>query len=146
MALAHAMWIHGHSMQIENPERLASVWRAGMYIRVEGKPGNATWFHFAIPTPVIVNDHRLRALRVILQFRTSSADASVRDIHVYDGETKIAQFNNVNLSGNVGYRAFDIPGNPEVKLGIGISIGVGFGVEMMSHQMEFISAGCDFIA
>jgi hypothetical protein len=136
MALAHAMWIHGHSMQIENPERLASVWRAGMYIRVEGKPGNATWFHFAIPTPVIVNDHRLRALRVILQFRTSSADASVRDIHVY----------NVNLSGNVGYRAFDIPGNPEVKLGIGISIGVGFGVEMMSHQMEFISAGCDFIA
>ncbi len=66
MALAHAMWVHGHNMQIEHPDRLQSVWRAGMYIRVEGKPGLSNWFHFAIPTPVIVNGNRLRADSVMV--------------------------------------------------------------------------------
>lgn len=145
-ALAHASWIHGHSMQIEDPAAIQSVWRAGFYIRIEGKSGLHNWFHFAIPTPVIVNDHRLRVGSVMLVFRTMSADAIVRDVHVYDGDVKIAEHNGVNLTGNIGWRRFDVPTHPEVKMGIGISVGVGFGVESMSHRMEFISAGCDFIA
>jgi hypothetical protein len=32
-----------------------------------------------------------------------------------------------------------------VLWGLGISIGASFGVEMMDHHMEFISAGCDFV-
>ena len=90
MALAHAVWIHGHSMQIEHPDRVDSVRRAGFYIRIDGKPGRDNWFHFAIPTPVIVNDYRLRAGSVLIRFRTGSVDASVRAVHVYDGERPIA--------------------------------------------------------
>ena len=124
---------------------IASVVRKGGYIQVEGKSGTSNWFHFAIPTSVIVDDRRLRVGSVMLVFRTASADAFVQHIHVYDGDVKIAVHNDVNLSGNIGWKRFDVPNHPPVKLGIGISIGVGFGVEMMDHHMEFIAAGCDFL-
>ena len=143
--IAHAMWIHGHSMQIEYPERLASQWRAGFSITVEGKPSSTNWFHFAIPTPVIVNDVRLRADSVILRFKTASVDAWVRDVHVYDGETRIAVHDKVNLSRDHLFERFYIPDRPEVQWGIGISIGVACGVESMDHHMEFFAAGCDFM-
>ena len=146
MALAHAMWVHGHNMQIEYSDRLESVWRAGMYIRVEGKPGLSNWFHFAIPTPVIVNGNRLRADSVMVRFRTGSADAFVTAIHIYDGEKKIAAHDNLRLAPNDWeWPRFDVPRNPKIRWGVGISIGVGFGVETMSHRMEFSSAGCDFL-
>jgi len=143
--IAHAMWIHGHSMQIEYPDRLASQWRAGFSITVEGKPGSTNWFHFAIPTPVIVDDVRLRADSVMLRFKTGSVDAWVRDVHVYDGEKLIAAHDKVNLSKDHLFERFLIPDRPEALWGIGISIGVACGVEMMDHHLEFIAAGCDFM-
>jgi hypothetical protein len=142
--IVYASWIHGHSMQIEYPDRIADLWRAGFYARLEGKPGTENWFHFAIPTPVIIDDARLRIDAAMLRFATGSVDAFVRDVHVYDGEARIAAFNDVYLSENNGFAKFALPERPEVRWGIGISIGVGFGVEMMDHTMNFISAGCDF--
>jgi hypothetical protein len=143
--LAHAMWIHGTSMQIEYPDRVAAVRRAGSGIVVEGKPSTRNWFHFAIPTPVIVDDHRLRVGSVLLVCKTRSADAFIRDIHVFDGGHRIVEHNDVGLSGDLGMVRYDVPEHPLVRTGIGISIGVGFGVEMVSHQMVFVSAGCDFL-
>jgi hypothetical protein len=143
--IAHAMWIHGHSMQIEYPDRLASQWRAGFSITVEGKPGSSNWFHFAIPTPLIVNDVRLRADSIMLSFRTSSVDAIVRDVHVYDGSTVIAAHNNIKLTKENLFVRLMIPDRPEIWVALGVSIGVSFGVEMMDHHMEFIAAGCDFM-
>jgi len=135
VAISYASWIHGHSMQIEYPERLVSQRRAGFSINVEGKSGTTNWFHFAIPTPVIINDVRMRASSVMLRFKTGSVDAFVRDVHVYDGEKLIAAHNGVNLSKDHLFEPFVIPDTPQVLWGLGISIGVGFGVEMMSHHM-----------
>ncbi len=143
--IAHAMWIHGNSMHTEYPDRVASERRTGFSINIEGKPGSTNWFHFAIPTPVIVNDVRLRADSVMLRFKTYSVDAWIRDVHVYDGETLIAAHNGVNLSKDHLFERFMIPDRPEVLWGIGISIGVSCGVEMMDHHMEFFAAGCDFM-
>jgi hypothetical protein len=142
--IAYASWIHGHSMRVEFPEQLVEQRPMGFYMRVEGKPGTVNWFHFAIPTPVIINDVRLRADAVFLCFQTGSADAIVRDVHVYDGIGKIAEHTDVNLTRENWYHRFEIPTRPEVWQGIGISIGVTFGVEAMNHWMEFVSAGCDF--
>jgi hypothetical protein len=72
--LAQAMWIHGHSMQIEVPDSLARTWKAGFYIEIEGKPNSDNWFHFAIPSKVIVNDQRLRVGSVMLLCETLSTD------------------------------------------------------------------------
>jgi hypothetical protein len=86
----------------------------------------------------------MRADAIMLRFNTSSIDAFVRDVHVYDGEKLIAAHNNINLSKENLFTRLVVPDRPEVLWGLGISIGVGFGVEMMDHHMEFIAAGCDF--
>lgn len=144
-ALAEAMWTHGHSLQIEQLGNIARTWKAGFYIEVEGNPNTDNWFHFAIPTTVIVDDRRLRIGSVMLLFETLSANALVRDVHIFDGPERIAAHAGVNLSGNVGFRRFDVPTHPAVRWGVGISIGVHFGNSAGERVMRFKSAGCDFI-
>lgn len=143
--LAQAMWLHGHSMEIEVPDALVRVWRAGFYIEVEGKPNTDNWFHFAIPTKVIVNDRRLRIGSVMLLFETLSNDAIVRDVHIFDGDTRIVAHNGVNHTGNAGFVRFDALGHPPVRWGVGISIGVHFGNGPGARMMRFKAAGCDLI-
>jgi len=143
--ISYASWIHGHSMQIEYPDRIAHQRRTGMSFDIEGQPGTDNWFHFAIPTPVIINDIRLQADAVMLCFKTGSIDAFLRDVHVYDGVTRIAEFNDVNLSKDQPFARLVLPGAPLMWQALGISLGVGFGVEMMDHTMEFYAAGCDFV-
>lgn len=145
VAISYASWIHGHSMQIEYPERLVSQWRAGFSINVEGKSGTTNWFHFAIPTPVIINDVRLKVDSVMLRFTTGSIDAFVQNVHVYDGEILLAAHNNLSFSLSNALARFGVSNKPAVQFGLGISIGVGFGVEAMDHHMDFIAAGCDFV-
>lgn len=142
--LAQAMWVHGTSLQIESPDKIARTLRAGFYTEVEGKANTENWFHFAIPSKVIVNDKRLRVGSVMLLCETLSADAMIRDVHIYDGSDKIAEHSGVNLSGNIDFYRFDVPGTPFVKWGVGISIGVRFGTTS-SRVMRFKSAGCDFV-
>lgn len=145
MAISHAMWTHGTSMNFQFPDRLTKMLRAGWGVDLEGAPGSTNWFHFAIPTPVIVSGDRLRLGSVLVDFETGSIDAFVEHVHIWDGRHRISEHNNVNLSERVGMRRFDVPDDPPVREGIGISIGVGFGVEPMSHQMKFFSAGADFL-
>lgn len=142
--IAHASWIHGHSVHVEYPSRIVSERRAGFYIEIEGKFGSQNWFHFDVPTPVIVNDNRLKVGSVMLRFKTQ--DAYVRHVHVYDGEKRIAEHNNVSHRDNtLLFQRFDVPGHPPVQWGLGISIGVSFGDQPRPHLIQFISAGCDFI-
>jgi len=143
--ISYASWIHGHSMEIEYPDRMASAIRRGYAYQVEGKPGTTNWFHFAIPTPVIINDVRLQIASVMLRMTTGSIDSFVRDVHIYDGEKRIAVHNEVYLVEENGLARFEVPETPYLLWGLGISLGVGFGVEMMSHTMDFISAGGDFV-
>jgi len=150
LKLAHAMWVHGHSMQIENPERLDLQKRMGFYMQVRGKPFTSNWFHFAIPTPVIVDGKRLIVGSVMIRFRTGPG-ASVYAVHIYDGETKIAAHDGLNLSPQGGFvwPRFDVPAHPDIKWGLGISIGVKFGdgANLPPNKLlvEISSAGCDFM-
>jgi len=143
--IAHAMWVHGTSIQIELPEQIESVRRLGFYTRIVGKPNTTNWFHFAIPTPVIVDNDRKQVGPIILRFRTLSANAVVRDVHIYDGEARIAAHNGVNLSGDHFFERFGVAHCPDVLWGLGISIGVTFGGGTANQRsMDFIAAGCDF--
>jgi hypothetical protein len=143
--ITHAMWVHGTSIQVEYPDRIASLRRLGFYTRIVGEPNTRNWFHFAIPTPVIVDGDRKQVGPVILRFRTNSTEAVVRDVHVYDGYTKIAAHNGVNLSGDNWFARFGIAHGPQVRWGLGISLGVEFGTGSATERsMDFASAGCDF--
>lgn len=143
--ISYASWIHGHSMEIEYPDRMVRAIRRGYAYEVEGRPGTTNWFHFAIPTPVIIDDVRLQIGSVMLRFTTGSIDSFVRDVHIYDGERRIAVHDGVYLAEDNGFVRFDVLDAPYVLWGLGISLGVGFGVEMMAHTMSFISAGGDFV-
>ena len=152
MPLAYAMWIHGHSMTVEYADRIATLERQGNYIQVTGRAFSSNWFHFAIPTPVIVNDKRLQLGSILLRFRTGGA-TSLKAIHVWDGETRILVNDSVDPATNEDFQMsrFAVPGNPEVRWGVGISLNAEFGdPENLKTQrplmFEVSSAGCDFLA
>jgi hypothetical protein len=137
----HAMWTHGCGIQIETPSRFASVTRYGFYTALVGKANTSSWVHFQIPTPLIVDNVRLKANSVLLSFKTSAADAQVKAVHVYDGATKIASFERLAYSGNVGMIRFTLSNAPLIYEGLNISILTSFGSKA---EIDFISAGCDF--
>ena len=143
--IAAASWIHGTSVTIEQPDALESVTRFGFFTRLVGKPNTTNWFHFAIPTPVIVNGDRKVVGPCMLRFQTGSANAVVRDVHIYDGEVRIAVHDGINLSGDHFFERFGVAHSPPVLWGVGISIGVTFGGGSANDRsMDFIAAGCDF--
>jgi len=141
------MWAHGHGMAVEVPGNLVSEWRAGVFIRGVGKRGTTNWFHFAIPTTVIVNDNRLRIDSAMLRFRSGSNLADVTNLHIFDGETRIFAADNLNLSpAALGFERFVVPNKPEVRWGVGVTVGVRFtGANDAQNTMEFASAGVDFL-
>lgn len=145
--LEKAMWAHGHSMIIERPQDLVSTWRAGFFIRVVGRRGSTNWFHFPIPTPVIVNDNRLRIDSAMLRFRSLSTSAEVTNVHVFDGENRIFARDGMLFSPTgFGLERFELRNKPEVHWGVGVTVGVRFnGANDNQNTMEFAAAGVDFL-
>lgn len=146
MALAQAMWAHGHGMQIEFPQNIKSEWRAGFFIRVIGKPGTTNWFHFAIPTTVIVNNNRLAIDSGMVRFRSNSTNAAITNVHIFDGENRIAAHDGLNLAPTAwGMHRFAAPTRPDVLWGVGLTLGVAFrGATDAENTMEISAAGIDF--
>jgi hypothetical protein len=140
--LSAAMWTHGTSVQTWLGNGIGMT-RYGYYTRVDyGKSGAATWFHFAIPTPVGLSNVRQKIDKVMLQFETYGA--TVTNVHIYDGQNLLKEHNNLKLSGNWDFAEFDVPGKPEVFRGIGISVAVALG-NGSPRYILFKAAGADFL-
>ena len=78
-------------------------------------------------------------------FQTGGASTMVRDVHIYDGEVRVAAHDSVNLSGSQPFTRFGVAHAPEVLWGVGISIGVSYGTGTAAQRtIDLISAGCDF--
>jgi hypothetical protein len=99
----------------------------------------------AIPDSVSWNLYfrRYRLNKIFLCFRTASADTRVIAVHVHDGSTRLAAFENLNLYGEQDMREFLIPGCPAVHKGICISLAVEFGGSGQ-RWIELESVGADF--
>ena len=67
-SIFHAMWVHGTSLTIENPEALEMSTPLGHGMEIVGKKGQTSWIHFAIPTPVIVRGFRLMVGSMMVDF------------------------------------------------------------------------------
>lgn len=144
--IGHAMWTHGTSLLVEVDANVESIRRYGFFTRVIGKPNTTNWYHFAIPTAVIVSGRRLSFARAMLRFVTGGTSAVVRDVHVFDGSARIIAHQSVNLSGSQAFTVFGVPHKPPVYWGAGISIGVQTGTGTATERrMDFISAGIDFL-
>lgn len=139
-------WVHGTSMQVEYPNRVTSVRPTGPFVRIEGSKGQNTWVHFPIPTPAVMDGVKSSVGAALISFRTRS-HAKVHEIIVYDGEERIAEHMDLNMEGDHLDSRFDVPGAPEVKQGINITVGVQFSSDapdVRSMQIEIIGAGIEF--
>lgn len=142
----HAMWVHGTDVHVELDANVESITRFGFFTRIVGKPNTTNWYHFAVPTPVIVNGNRLAFARAMLRFVTGGTNAVVRDVHIYDGSARIAVHQAVNLSGSQPFAVFGLAHKPDVFWGAGISIGVTTGAgSVAERRIDLISAGIDFL-
>jgi hypothetical protein len=148
----HASWVHGNALTVENPENLNRVGHFGWGADMSVKPGKASWFHVALPTPVIVSDVRSNLIRVFLMFQ--SEQGSIRSVHVYDGSFKIQEFNGLMNEGEHrlgldGMNTFNLARPHSVAFGIGVSFffiaSIGFDSAIPPSRLILASAGGDYI-
>jgi hypothetical protein len=113
-----------------------------------------TWFHFAIPTPVLVPEGRAWLQRVFVLW---TCDESVQPVavHVFDGVRPVDRGvfavtpNARGASGQHGFASdlivgvthFELPSPHEMWWGVGISMAVRFAQE---GEITFHAAGADF--
>ena len=142
MALAQTIWVHGHSIQVEYPER-GTIQYKGFSAKYKGNTAQPNWLHFAIATPLGIND-KLRVGSVSLRLR-GGGQAFVEAIHVYDGEIKIAGEDDMHLRPTQWeVKKVDIHPVKEIQWGLGISVLVNFGPD--ARWIEFSAAGADFLS
>jgi hypothetical protein len=142
MAL-QASWTNGVDVALETNSW--SALRQGFGTIVRPSPGNTSgWVHFAIPTPVILSNVRVKAGQALVRF-TTGPQGSIGAFHVYDGEKNIAQQNGLNLTGTLQFATQQL-GRPEVLWGTGISLLVNFNGTGPGAWVQLIAAGIDFFA
>jgi hypothetical protein len=151
MAL-HASWVHGNAVQVERPENFVSVGHYGWGGDAALKPGQGSWFHIPIPTPVITGDLRTTVQRLFVLYLAENCE--VRNVHVYDGSAKVQELNNLHLTGEHrtgldGANTFDLAAPHTVLFGMGITFFVqaSIGVDTaITTRFITATAGADFHA
>ena len=147
----NASWVHGTALAVETPANLDHVGYFGWGADMAVKPGKSSWFHIPLPTPVITNDVRTHLHKVFLLFLTASG--SIRNVHVYDGSSKIQEFNDLHLQGEhrLGLDAanqFNLSQPHAVVWGIGVSFffvaDIGFDSSIPPPRLILGSAGGDY--
>jgi len=141
MAISQAMWCHGHSIQPENPA--LSVGRVGWAGQIK-HPGSQGWYHLAVPTSVIITDIRQRIAAAMIQFSAGS-QGHIGNVHVYDGPNRIANEDNLNLSGLDQFHRLAFPNPPAIVWGIGISIFAALGADPANAWIEIHAGGADLV-
>jgi hypothetical protein len=149
--LKSAVWVHGNIVQVQDPERLTFQRRYDFAAKFIGNNRHENWFHFPMPTPVIIDDVRPKLAKVFV-FYNARSSVTINELRVLDGHRRVKAFENLNWSGDHGFsvqpensRTIDPP--ETILFGLGISIKVSFGgdVEAESRsQIDFTAAGADF--
>ncbi len=146
-----AMWMHGTALAVESPEHLASNGRFGWGGDLQVQPGQSTWMHIQVPTPVLVGGVQARLLRAFFLFETFGGRFD--ELHVFDGGSKVHEFKGLNLSGK--HRAgvdsanrFDLATPHTVFFGVGLSAhftaSIGIDSPIPPTRVIVSAAGGDF--
>jgi hypothetical protein len=137
--------VHGHSGDIQYMDRVASTdaQKYGWGLDFTQNSGMGNWIHYSIPT---IPGTKTRYLLVYYQtgITGETADSIITNFHVWDGPTKIYENNSVSLTGGPAYAIIDMGEDKTIQWGLGLSIGVGAGVEMMSHRMQIFAVWAEW--
>jgi hypothetical protein len=162
MALT-AIWVHGNAVraQLIGGSGLTSP---GPNEQVEGVPwtdlagfprgwgttyrcrnNNSNWFHFSIPTPAVLNDHRYSVKRVFV-FYNAEGSARLTQIDAWDGAKCIQSFPVAGSGGDFTHIIVDNVNawflDSKMQWGLGISANFSFGET--ASNVTFAAAGADF--
>ena len=153
-----AMWVHGNSVrpQKTDPTNLKDFggvkWSALLGIPMgngctfRGLDNTSNWFHFSIPTPVIVDGSRAKLDKFFVLFKADNG-VTLSAVNVWDGAKRIFTKDHLAIGGshendlqdNITKWSLDAPKN--VLFGIEIAVLVSFADE---GNITFVSAGADF--
>jgi len=151
MSKKYAMWVHGHAVQPE---------KEGYHISKQFAGGGATfrtygaqYFHFAIPTPVLVANARVKLEKVFVFYKTTGT-AKIRLIDVMEVGWRSQRVHEGYLSGDHSrsidsHNSWSVSPPHEMRFGLGITIRVEFGDADSANPGEvpsihFTAAGADF--
>ena len=164
MAGFTASWMHGNAVVMEQrgaeSNNAQSFDHFGWGTQIQMRPGFDAWFHIPIPAPVILDNQRMKLIRVFLGFEQIAGhrnSGSIADVHLWDGRNRVAMqsaggFKSSGVPVMDGFRTFELRQPKEWFFGVGLSFllrGHGF---MDGHFIEnrdgpwivIGSAGADF--
>ena len=127
MTLVTAIWTHGNAVVAEHPEHLLALDYRGWGPEFQVERGTTSWFHVAIPTPLILANQRAQLVRIFLCFNTPERDGHISEVHVYDGADRVQVFENLFLVGDCrtslmsGLNTFPLPSPRLLYRGLGLS-------------------------
>ena len=128
-----AMWMHGTALAVESPEHLASNGRFGWGGDLQVQPGQSTWMHIQVPTPVLVGGVQARLLRASFLFETFGGRFD--ELHVFDAGVDSAN-------------RFDLATPHTVFFGVGLSAhftaSIGIDSPIPPTRVIVSAAGGDF--
>ncbi len=146
----YEFWIHGVNIQIEYPDRIVGMTgdglteprRSGWGTLVYQKENTTNWFHFAIPTPVMINDQEatLSFIRVRAEI---NENARIDMIH-FRHDNRIILSQKVNITNCSMDETFQSPGTI-IRRGLALCIHISFLPGDTRGMVIFKSAGGAFL-
>jgi len=84
-------WTHGVSVAVETMDDVTEIVRAGGGTTVFQKAGTRNWYHFAVPTPTLVDDEEKISLKIMAFHGATTNNAVVEVMHAWMGGTKLGE-------------------------------------------------------
>lgn len=142
---------HGTSVQVEYPQRVKYIRRAGHYTQVRQAADTWNWFHFAIPTSTVHDNDTMVHWDVYLKAWVNE-NARIANVHVWDGDRRVQNFGGPKEPKGTPPLPFvnqtvdwygDIP-NQKVKHGLVVCVRVEFLTGTPVGEVRFMGAGGAF--
>lgn len=127
---------HGHSGKIEYLERVLSdppYYRA-WGLEFSQSPSGPNWIHYSPQVPLL---SKVQYIAVV--FRTGSAQTSITNIDIFDGESRIHREAGLDLNGDKQLYVLDMGEQKTIGAALGISIEVRTGVDAASSKVVIYS-------
>ena len=127
----HEFWIHGVNVLIEYPDRIVGMTgderaeprRSGWGTLVHQKENTTNWFHFAIPTPVIIKNQEI-ILRFVRLRAEINENARIDKVH-FRHDNRIIFSEKVNITNCSVDETFQIAGTT-IRRGLALCLHISF--------------------
>jgi len=146
----YEFWTHGVNVHIEYPDRIVGMTgdrrgeprRSGWGTLVHQKENTTNWFHFAIPTPVIINNQEVTLS--FIRFRAEINESARIDMIHFRHDNRIIFSQEVNITNRSVDETFQSPGTM-IRKGLALCIQISFLPGDDRGMVIFKGAGGSFL-